>query len=772
MKIRLTPMAVAILAAYALPGHSQDAAPAAETVPSAEQAQQLPAVRVEDSAINTYKADAVTSPKFTQPLLNTTQTISVVKKEAIAEQGVMSLSDVLRNTPGITFQAGENGNSTSGDAIFMRGFDTQGNIFLDGIRDLGPGVRDIFNLEQVEIFKGPTGADNGRGAASGYINLVSKTPFADNASSGSLSYGDEDRRRIAADLNQKLGDQSAVRLNVMGQDGGVAGRDFIERRQWGVAPSVAFGLGTATRITLFSQHVRQDNTPDGGISAVGISGYRNPILAGGNSTGTVVDASPVDRSNFYGLDADFENIKGDMFTARIEHDLNPNATVRNTSRYGKIDQERVLTAPIQAPAVSDGPATPPTLRADPSTWTQGRSRQGSYRDNEILTNQTNITATVNTGFIEHALSGGIEFIYESQFTPTYAVQTTTPAQVQTPANLYHPNHSDAAVTLIATGASADGETTTAAVYLFDTLKLGERWQLNGGLRWERYETDTTSVASGATQGTPGIATLAHDADNLLSWKVGALFKPQPNGSIYVAYSTSLRPPGGDNFTLSASAANINNSALDPQEARNIELGTKWDFLDGKLAATAALFKSENKNDLARADASDPDSVIQYGERQVEGVELGVVGQLTDAWQLSFGYTFQDTEVTDGSIPSSGGPSTQTGAAINFSPKNSATLWTTYKLPIPLTLGGGMRYVDTQARQINNNPAGITTGIVEVESYMVIDAMAAYDITSNVGVQLNAYNLADEEYVASVNNSGQRYFPGTPRSYLLTLNLKF
>ncbi len=773
MNVRLTPVAAAILVAYAWPAQSREAAVPAESVPAAAEAQQLPAVKVQDRAPSPYKADAVASPKFTEPLLNTPQTISVVKKEVMAEQGAVSLSDVLRNTPGITFQAGENGNSTSGDTIFMRGFDTQGNIFLDGIRDLGPAVRDVFNIEQIEIFKGPTGADNGRGAASGYINLVSKTPFADNATSASLSYGDEERRRISADLNQKLGERAAVRLNLVGQDGGVAGRDFIERRQWGVAPSIAVGLGSATRFMLFSQHVRQDNTPDGGISAIGISGYRNPILAGGNSTSTVVDARPVDRENFYGLDADFEDINSDMVTARIEHDLSPSVTLRNTARYGKIDQARVLTAPLQAPVVSDGTGTAANivLRADPDDWTQGRSRQASYRDNDILTNQTNVTANVRTGFIEHALSGGLELIHESQFTPAYAVQTTTPAQVQTPAQLYRPNRSDAAVSLIATGASADGETTTAAVYLFDTLKFGERWQVNGGLRWERYETDTTNVAVGAVQGTPGIATLEHDADNLLSWKVGALFKPLPTGSIYMAYSTSYRPPGGDNFTLSATATNINSAALDPQKARNLELGTKWDFLDGKLAATAAVFQSENENDLARADPNDAQSVIQYGKRAVEGVELGLAGQLTEVWQLSFGYTFQDTEVKEGTF-SATGPSTQTGAAINFSPRHSATLWTTYKLPFPLTVGGGVRYVDTQARTVNADLSSVTTGIVEVDRYTVIDAMANYALTSAVGIQLNAYNLADEEYVASVNNSGQRYFPGTPRSYLLTLNLKF
>lgn len=790
MKFRLKPIAAAVFALHALPSNAQDAT--TEAAPATEAATQLPAVKVQDEAIQDYKADRVSSPKFTQPLVNTPQTISVVKKEVMAEQGALSLSDALRNTPGITFQAGENGNSTSGDAIFLRGFDTQGSIFLDNIRDLGPAVRDLFNVEQVEIVKGPAGADNGRGAASGYINLVSKTPVAEDLAAGSVSYGTADRRRITTDLNQKVGEHSAVRLNLIGQDGGVAGRDAIERQQWGIAPSVAFGLGTATRITLFSQHIQQNNTPDGGVSAIGVSGYRNLILEGRdangnatNSTGMPVLASPVDSSNFYGLDDDFEDIRANLYTVRIEHDLSPGLTVRNTARYGESDQARVLTAPLQAPVVSDDPdgtgPMQPVVRPDPNTWTQGRSRQASYRDNQILTNQTNLTARLKTGAIEHSLSGGVEFIYESQFTPTYAVV----GAAQAPANLYNPNPADAAAMLAPNGVFADGDTTTAAVYLFDTLKLDEQWQLNGGLRLERYKTVTDSTSLSTAAANPGlpVGTLipAHveGSDNLFSYKLGALYKPRPEGSIYVAYANSLRPPSGDNFTLVASTnaagapvANINSPALDPQEATHIELGSKWDLLGGKLAVTAALFKSENKNDLARmAD----DSIIQYGKREVEGLELGLVGQLATGWQASLGYTYQDTQVSEGAIATDG-TSTQTGAAINFSPKNSATLWTTYDLPLPLprplTIGGGARYVDSQARTVNNNLAGVTAGIVKVESYTVLDAMAAYEITQNLGVQLNVYNLLDEDYVASVNNSGQRYFPDIPRSYLVTLNAKF
>jgi catecholate siderophore receptor len=765
---RLTPIAAAVLAAYAVPGMAQSGETQATV--STERVVALPTVRVEDQAEGSYKADVVSSPKFTQPLLDTPQTITVVKKELIADQGAVSLSDALRNVPGITFQLGENGNTQSGDSIFMRGFDSQGSIFLDNIRDLGAAVRDVFNIEQIEIVKGPSGADNGRGAASGYVNLVSKVPFAEDARSGSVSYGSEARRRVTADLNQSLGETSAVRLNLVGQDGGVAGRDFIERQQWGIAPSLALGLGTDTRIFAFSQHIRQDNTPDGGISAIGLDGYRNPTLEAAGVT-----AEKVDTQNFYGLDADYEDLTANLFTVRIEHDLQPGFTIRNLSRYGKSEQKRVLTAPLQTPNLTyddDGDAsTPAVLQPDSSLWTVNRSRQGSFRENQILTNQTNFTAEVPTGPVSHSLSGGVEFIYESQDTPAYGLAS---GQTQTPANLYNPSPDDPAAAVAPTGAYANGHTTTGAIYLFDTIKLSEQWQLNGGLRWERYETktDSVSLATAAANptlpvGTP-IPAHAEVADNLLSWKTGVVYKPLPNGSVYLAYANSLRPPGGDNFTLSATTTNINSPALKPQDAKNLELGTKWDFLAGRLSATAALFKSNNKNDLAR---QGEDTVVQYGEKQVQGVELGLVGQLTTAWQISAGYTFQDTKVKEGTIATDGS-STQTGAAINFSPKNSATLWTTYDFPIGLQIGGGVRYVDSQARTVNNAPSTLTAGIFDIDSYAVVDAMAKYEITKNYGVQLNVYNVTDEEYVGSVNNSGQRYFPGTPRSYLATLNVRF
>ncbi|AXQ29732.1 catecholate siderophore receptor Fiu [Solimonas sp. K1W22B-7] len=817
MKFRLTPVAAALTAMFAVPSvalaqdapaaapvaETAPAAPAAEAAKPAERAVQLPAVKVVGQQ-DTPKAERVSSPKFTEPLLNTPQTIQVIKKEVLQQQAATSLTEALRNVPGITFTAGENGNTQSGDTVFMRGFDTQGSIFLDNIRDLGTAVRDVFNVEQIEIVKGPAGADNGRGAASGYINLASKVPVADDFIAGTLSYGTADKRRITADLNEQIGDNTAVRLNLMGQDGGVAGRDFIERQSWGVAPSIAFGLGTSTRAYLFSQHIRQNNTPDGLVPTFGLDGYtlnnspdrpfEQTLAAAG------ITPRPVDSSKFWGSKDDFEDIEANMMTVKFEHDLSPTTTIRNLSRYGRSEQDRVLTAP-GAPTVTNGtPGTagtataaptapnPPLTARDPDDFTVARTRHFSFRTNDILTNQTSFSTNFDTGPLKHTMGGGLEFLYEKQVTPTYAL----PAGTSVPAvNLYNPDRNLAVPALVRNGAGSDGQTTTSATYLFDTVKLNEQWQLNAMLRFEHYRTETNSVsiASATNNTVPAVpnGTLiplrVEDSDNLFSWKVGALFKPVPNGSVYVAFANSLKPPGGDNFSLVADFAangtpnaNVNSPALDPQKATNIEVGAKWDFLDGKLATTAALFRSENENDLARLDGNE---VIQYGEKKVEGIELGLVGLITNDWTVSFGLTKQDTEVTEGTFAAGG--STQTGAVISWSPDVTATLWTTYKIvPLKLTVGGGARYISSQTRSSNNDPDAINpvtlqrgqVGLFEIESYTVVDAMASYEATKNVTVQLNAYNLFDEDYVQSLNNSGLRYKPGEPLSYLASVILRF
>lgn len=718
-------------------------------------------VTVQGADEPSVKADRVESPKFTQPLLDTPQTIAVVTSAVLKQQGATTLSAALRNTPGVTFLLGENGNTATGDSIFMRGFDTQGSIFIDGIRDLGTVSRDVFNTEQVEIAKGPAGPDYGRSAASGYVNLASKVPTLDDSWSGSASYGTASNGRITGDLNHAFeGSGTALRLNVMGQDGEVDGRDFIERKGWAFAPSLAFGLEGDTRAYFYALHTEQDNTPDGGVPTIGVEGFYNAAFdTGGAHEGEI--PLRVNRDNYYGLSSDFEEIKGTMFTARFEHDFSETVSVRNTSRYGKLRQFYVLTG-VNALTLTD---------PDPANWTVARTRQAKFQENTLLTNQTNVTANLTSGSIQHNVTGGIEFITEEQYNPTY-VGLGTPI---TPANLYNPNRNDVqpGYAPVRNGVYTRGETQTAGLYVFDTVTFNEHWEATAGFRFDNYETDFDSAVLSTATSHPSlpVGTLVPVAlqsdDTLFSYKAGVVFKPVPSGSIYLSHAISQQPPGGSNFTLSTAANNVNNPNLDPTEGSNIELGTKWEFRDGALAVTGAVYRSASKNELTQ-DANDPAVFYQLGKRTVDGIELGLVGKLTDNWEISAGVAKMDTEIERGLA-------NQAGLQIVWSPELTFTSWTTYHTPFGLSIGGGFRYVDSVIRPVSTNaapPPPNQTNMRTAPDYWVVDLMAGYAINEKVSLQLNAYNLTDEFYVATLNNSGARYSPGAPRSALLTVNFTF
>jgi catecholate siderophore receptor len=621
--------------------------------------------------------------------------------------------------------------------------------------------RDTFNTEQVEIAKGPAGPDYGRSAASGYVNLASKVPTAESFATGSASYGTASNGRITGDVNHAFeGTDAALRLNVMGQDGEVDGRDFIERSGWAFAPSLAFGLEGDTRSYFYLLHTEQDNIPDGGVSTLGLDGFYNPAFdTGGANAG--VDPEPVDPSNYYGFTTDFEEVKGTMFTARFEHDFNDNVTIRNTSRYGKLRQFYVLTG-VNALTVTS---------PDPNLWTVARTRQSKFQENTLLTNQTNITANLAQGSMQHAITGGLEFISEEQYNPTY-VGLGTPIP---PANVYNPNRHDPlpGYAPVRNGVYTRGETQTFGAYLFDTLTINDQWQAIAGGRVDAYDTnfDSAVLSTAVTHPTLPVGTLVPAAlqtdDLLFSYKVGVVYKPAENGSIYLSHAISNQPPGGANFLLSSAANNVNNPNLDPQKGENLELGTKWNLLDDTLALNAAIYSSSNENELA-VDPVDPTLIIQTGKRTVEGIELGIVGNITPNWEISAGVAKMDTEVEQGL-------NNQAGLQIIWSPEFTFTSWTTYHTPFGLSIGGGARYVDSVIRPVSTNgvpPPPNQTNMRTAPDYWVVDAMASYDINDRVSLQLNGYNLTDELYVATLNNSGARYAPGAPRSGLLTVNFKF
>ncbi|QTD59205.1 catecholate siderophore receptor Fiu [Acinetobacter towneri] len=707
----------------------------------------LPTITVKSEAESKYKADRLSSAKYTQPLLDTPQTISVIKKEMLQEQGATSLVEALRNTPGITLQLGENGNTSAGDAFQMRGFSTQTSTYVDGVRDLGAISRDVFNIDQIEVVKGPSGSEAGRGAASGYINLVSKLPQSESSQEISATYNTAQHTRLSADINQAINPNTAFRLNVMGQEGGIEGRDYIENNSYAIAPSIAFGLNTATRLYLYSQHIRQRNIPDGGIPTVGMQGFYN-------TDSLLATAPKVNRENFYGHVNDYEDVDADMFTAKIESDLTDQLKLTNITRVAKTHMNRVLTG-INTGA--NGLRT--NGSSNPAEWEVNRSRQGVDQENKILANQSTLNWSVKTGAVQHDVVAGMEFLKEQQSSKLMATQMPGEATADTPwANLYHPDRNQAMPALIYNGGYTDGETQTAAAYLFDTLKFGERFQLNGGVRVDYYETDY----QGLTLPRGGNALVATDLsthDTLFSWKLGAVYKPTLNSSIYAAYAKSLTPPGSANFSLSESGNDAINAQ--PQETHHYELGSKWELLQGKLAVAAAAYRTENENQST----IDPISqlAVQEGKKRVDGVELSAVGQITDAWNVSAGVAHMKVKQLNQRSSSS------TTLSERWSPEWTASLWSTYDWA-GFKFGLGARYVDEQKRVVTDSNA--PANMPNIPGYVVFDALAGYNFNKHASLNLNLYNLADKEYISTLNNGGGRVVLGQPRSAALSLNYKF
>ncbi|MFO6418935.1 catecholate siderophore receptor Fiu [Hylemonella sp. W303a] len=740
--LRTNLIGAAVLATLALPGGAQ----------TAQSAGTLPSVTVKDTGTAEYKVETSANPKYTQPLLDTPKTIQVITKQTLEEQGAVTLTEALRNTPGITMQLGEGGNTSAGDTFQLRGFSLQQNTFVDGIRDLGAVTRDTFNLEQVEVVKGAAGAETGRGAASGYLNLISKQAHLGDDSSGTLTLGTAEKKRATVDLNRQVGDTSAIRINAMAQNSGVDGRDEVENKGTGLGLSLATGLGTPTRLYLYSQHIRQDNVPDGGIPTIGMPDYYRATATGTNAV-TQAQANAmnagrrVDTENFYGSKDDYEKVTADMVTFKVEHDLGQGTTVRNITRWGQNEMDREMTGV--------GAVTAPTATVnDSSTWTVARSHQKTDQVNTILANQTSLNTAFNALGLEHSLAVGVELMKEEQESYSFTAVGTTAA-----ANLYNPNKNDT-FSDFTKNVKTTGEMSTVSVYAFDNAKINEQFAINAGLRVDRYDLVTRTDAADGTK------TKLDDEDTLRSWSVGGVYKPLPDGSVYVSYADSQTPPGGSNLVLSSTATNQANPNMDPQTTRTVELGTKWDLLDKRLNLATAVFRSVNDKQTT----IDPitNATVQEGKTQVEGVELAAVGQITNFWQVTAGIAKTETKAIDQRSGTNGATVNET---VRWSPDVTATLWTSYQIS-KATLGLGTRYVSEQKRVITKGTDLSTQNMPVIPSYWVSDLMAAYQVSSKLNVRLNIYNLFDEEYISTLNNNGSRMTLGAPRSATVTASYSF
>lgn len=683
-----------------------------------------------------YQVEKASSPKYTAPLVDTPRSVTVIPQQVLKDTGALNMQDALRTVPGITFGAGEGGNP-QGDRPFIRGFDAQGDTYLDGVRDTGSQSREIFAVENIEVSKGPNSAIGGRGAAGGSINLVSKKAHLGNSFDGGFTWGSDQTQRYTLDGNYQFSDTAAGRLNLMSHESNVAGRDKVDYDRWGIAPSLAFGLGTDTRVNLDYYHLESNDTPDSGVPYT--------IPAGGSAARTKSNPDKPyaggDHSNFYGLDRDFRKGRTDTATFAIEHDLSDSLTIKNTLRHGTSMQDYILTQPDDSKGnVNNG-----------SLWRRANTR---VSNTETTTNQTDLFGNFYVAGFKNSFSTGVEYTREESQKSSYNVNTdTTPRTTNVPASsnctpsmigassnynctsLSNPNPNDPWNGAISRNyAGTDTQANTYALYVFDTLELNEQWLVNMGLRYDHFDTDYKTYNAAGTTTSKG-----DDTSEFVTGQFGVVYKPAENGSIYASYATSATPPGNtlgegqEGNPLGGTpdrSGNLLSSDMEPETTKNYEIGTKWDLLNDRLSLTADIFRTEKENARVQVDTT---SYENAGKTRVQGVELSASGKITDKWQVFAGYAFMDSEQVDG------GPmgKANDGNELPNTPKNSASLWTTYQVTPKLTIGGGAFYVDDVYGSVANTTM--------VDSYVRYDAMAAYKLTKNVDLQLNVQNLTNETY---------------------------
>ena len=718
---------------------------------------QVPAVGIEEEAPQEYKVETPASPKYVAPLLDTPQTITVIPQAVIRDQNLLSLRDVLSTVPGITFGAGEGGGGY-GDSVNLRGYSANSDISVDGVRDTGQYSRwDIFNLEQVEVVNGANSVYGGSGGVGGTINLVSKVPRDETFTDVSAGIGTGNYFRGTVDTNQKVTETIAVRLNAMGHKNDVPGRDVEDYKRWGLAPSIAFGLGTATRFTLSYLHQVDNNIPQYGVPYF-VNAFNNGTLPG------------VDSSNYYGYsNVDTQEIDLDVATAIIEHDFSDTMHVRNLTRWQEVTQFTIANQPQGTWCLSSGINVATGAVCTPAGFLL-LTRGGTTRDgrNTMLYNQSDFSVQFSTGAISHSLVVGASVSTEdyalangnSLRTPTGGTVTLPPMNIITPDHVY-----TGPVNFIQAG-STDASLNNQAIYAFDAIKFSEQLEFNGGVRLEHNEgTNTLGTYSAA-----GVFTsqgpVLKNSDDLFSCRAGLVYKPIPEASIYIAYGNSRTP----SKSSVSGACTIANCFVEPEAAKSYEIGAKWNLLEDQLSLTASIFRNARTNfRVTSADTTIPDQQVD-GSARVDGMALGIAGTITAEWLVFANYTYLDSKVIR-SIPlidiSRGIVDPQAGNPMVQTPKHAMSVWTTYQLPYNIQVGYGF----TQQSKIYVTSV---SPLVTAPGYWTHRAMISYAPTENLSLQLNVTNLFDKLYYTRVrfNATSPWTVPGDRRQATLSANYSF
>ncbi len=732
---------------------------------------ELDTLQIEERTIDTnpyaepgvpYKARVSGDPRHVRELAETPQTITVLTQTQLQESGRSDLRTILQAQPGITLGTGENGNAF-GDRYVIRGHEARSDVFVDGLRDPGMTTRESFAVEQVEITKGPSSTFAGRGSTGGAINSVTKQASTEydftrlQAGGGTDSY-----RRFTADSNQRLSDQLAARINLLHAFEDVPDRSPADRTRWGAAVSGSYRFDERLEFVADYYFLDANDDPDLGTYIVPNGG------------------SPVDDLPVYTQDEDFLDTEVHTATFRIRYAVNDWLNIHNATRYGVTDNGYVVTGARGTTRAAGDPFAPGAATISLST------HQG-WQEVDYLVNQTNLFADFGLLKMEHQALLSIEYsdlgvrngVFDVTNTgatncviagrgganPGYCLLDASGAAVPQADNLLRRQ-------IMRGTFDSDYDIETISVALMDTIDITAQWSLFLGVRLDSFDYRNDVVL----RGDPGPTRFSY-SDELWNGHAGLVYQFHPAGNVYFTWSTSANINGGESDVggscgyggLCGDTTQV--PASDPEMTTNLELGTKWNLLGGKLLASAALFQI-TKDDVMENVGNDYATLgtLNTGENRVRGLELSLVGNLTPELSTQFGLAVMSSKVRDSFDP------TNVGLRLsNFA--NDSLFWQLrYQFTPRVALGATVSYSSEMYTGQPDAPAGYNAALgdyaYEVPDYTVLDLFATWDINKQAQVRVNVGNVTDADYYLAGYRSGAFTYIGDARNARVTLSYTF
>jgi len=650
--------------------------------------------------------NSVTATKTDTPLIDIPQTINVVTRAQLDDQAHHSLADILRYIPGTTVGQGE-GNR---DQITLRGQNTTADFFLDGVRDDVQYYRGLYNIERVEILKGPYALIFGRGGGGGIINRVQKSPLSDDyiyAGQASInSFGAYD---MSADVNAPLSDAVAVRINAVYENFD-SHRDFVGGARYAWNPYVAFKLNDAWKLGLSYEYVHDDRTTDRGIPSIAtIAGQPNRPIAGY-------------RDQFFGVPGvNYTKLEAQIAKLRLDGALTSNLSFSGTILYGDYDKTYLNV-------YANGAAT-----AQNGTVALAAYSDPTQRENFIA--QANLVWDAETGPLMHKILVGTE--YGDQKSANRRVNGVLSTPSFSLANPIFPT-----VNFNALSRDTVSDVKFFSAYVQDQISFGDHIDVVAGLRYDKFNIEGTDLF-------PVVDRPFARKDEKVSPRLGLIFKPQENISVYGSYSQSFLPRSGDQFL----ALTVTQQNLAPEKFTNYEIGAKWD-VQPNLNLTLAVFQLERSN-ATTPDPRNPVASINIGMTRTQGVELAVTGNITSSWQVHGGYSYQDATLA-------GNDSVRLGQV----PQHQASLWNRYDFDDQFAAGLGIIHQSSQFAAIRTNP-----NTTKLPAFTRLDAALYYDLSDALQLQLNVENLFNTDYFSDAHNNNN-ISTGAPINGRFTIRAKF